>query len=156
MVNPSAPLTEQERERMGGRGNGEYLPVRSDPLGNWRLAANKQNDYLRDFDVQREKTFTGIKSIFLQDQAVTESMGVILDRASEHLGTSDAMVIQVRKRLLDAAMALRDDGAVPQGVDRPQIYGVRSASMVLPKAENWIEGTGAALRAFSGLPVATA
>jgi len=156
MVNPAAPLTDQERERMGGRGNGEYLPQTSNPLGSWRLAANKENDYLRDFEAQRNKTFTGIKSIFLQDQAVTESMGPVLDRASEHLGTSDAMVIQVRKRLLDAAKALQEDGVAPDGVEQPEIYGVRSASMVLPKSKGWIDGTAPVLRAFSGLPVATA
>jgi hypothetical protein len=156
MVKPDEPLTERERQMSGGRSNGDYLPVSSDPLGRDRLAANKRNDYMHNIDVQRTKTFTGIKSIFLQDQAVTESMGPILDRSSERLGTSDGMVIQVRKRLLDAARALRERGVTPDGVDAPGIYGVRSASLVLPKEMNWLEGTADALRAFSGLPVASA
>jgi hypothetical protein len=156
MVNPAAPLTEQQRAMLGGRSNGEYLPETSDPVGRWRLAANKGNDYFRDYEVQKTKTFTGIKSIFLQDQAVTESMGSVLNRSAEHLGTSDAMVIQVRKRLMDAARALRDAGVTPDGVDDPAMYGVRSASMVLPKTADWTEGTAEVLRAFSGLPVASA
>jgi phthalate 4,5-dioxygenase oxygenase subunit len=156
IVKPDAVLTERERQMTGGHSNGEYLPDSSDPLGRGRLAANKRNDYMHDIDVQRTKTFTGIKSIFLQDQAVTESMGPILDRSSERLGTSDGMVIQVRKRLLDAARALRERGVTPDGVDTPGMYGVRSASLVLPREVNWLEGTADALRAFSGLPVASA
>jgi phthalate 4,5-dioxygenase len=155
MASPDAVLGQSQQD-IGGRGNGEYLPETSDPLGHWRLAAGKANDYMRDFELQRDKTFTGIKSIFLQDQCVTESMGSIFDRSSEHLGTSDAMVIQVRKRLIDAAKALRDEGTIPDGVDHPEIYGIRSASMVLPKDVNWIEGTEEALRAFSEAPVASA
>ena len=57
----------------------------------------------------------------LQDQAVTESMGPIDDRTQEHLATSDLMVIRTRRRLLDAAKALRDEGQTPPGVDVPHI-----------------------------------
>jgi phthalate 4,5-dioxygenase len=153
MANPDGPLSERQRE-IGGRGNGSYLPDSSEPLGHWRLAANASNDYMRDYEVQRTKTFTGIPSIFLQDQSVTESMGPIYDRTTERLGTTDAMVIQVRRRLIEAARALLENGVAPDGVDRPGIYGVRSGSIVLPKAVNWLEGSAEALRAFSGLPVA--
>jgi len=49
-------------------------------------------------------------------------MGPIYDRTNERLGTSDTMVIRTRKRLLDAAKALRDTGKVPPGVDDPGVY----------------------------------
>jgi phthalate 4,5-dioxygenase oxygenase subunit len=87
---------------------------------------------------------------------VNESMGPIFDRGREHLGTSDAMVIQVRRRLIDAALALRDHGTLPPGADAPALYHIRSASVALPKAANWIEATKDTVRAFSGLPVAVA
>ena len=45
-----------------------------------------------------------------------------LDRRIEHLGTADAMIIRVRRRLLEAARALRDHGTVPPGVDDPNVY----------------------------------
>ena len=44
---------------------------------------------------------------------MTESMGAIIDRTQEHLGTSDAMVIRTRRRVINAARALRDSAAVP-------------------------------------------
>jgi phenylpropionate dioxygenase-like ring-hydroxylating dioxygenase large terminal subunit len=153
-ANPDGPLTDRRGAMVGAQGNGGYLPDSSDPLGHWRLAANASNDYMRDYEIQQTKTFTGIPSIFLQDQSVTESMGPIYDRSTEHLGTTDAMVIQVRKRLTDAARLLEETGARPDGADNPDVYGVRSGSVLLPKNVNWIEGSADALRAFSGLPVA--
>ena len=77
----------------------------------------------------------------MQDQAVTESMGPIYDRTEEHLGSSDQMVIRTRKRLIDAARALRERGLVPPGVDRPEIYGVRSGGVVLPRGADWLAAT---------------
>jgi len=68
-------------------------------------------------------------------------MGPIYDRTNERLGSSDAMVIRTRKRLIDAAKALRDSGKVPPGVDDPGVYAVRSGGVVLPQSADWIDGT---------------
>ena len=80
----------------GTTGRPQFLPNTTDWLGRWRLAANASNDYLIDREVQRTQSYTGIDGIHLQDQAITESMGAIADRAQEHLGTSDAMIIRTR------------------------------------------------------------
>jgi hypothetical protein len=132
----------------------EYLPNTSDGLGRWRLAANDENDYMIDREAQRTTTFTGIPTIMLQDQAMTESMGAVANRMNEHLGSTDAMIIQVRRRLMNAARALRESGVTPPGVDDPSLYGVRSASLVLARDADWQEATRDVLKAFSGLPVA--
>jgi hypothetical protein len=68
-------------------------------------------------------------------------MGDIYDRTQERLGTSDVMVIRTRKRLIDAAKALRDRGEIPPGVDRPEVYQVRSGGVVLPEGVDWVEAT---------------
>ena len=119
----------------------ETLPNTTDWYGRFRCAADGSNDYLIDRKAQKTVSFTGIGSIHLQDQAVTESMGPVYDRTREHLGTSDAMVIRTRKRLLDAARALRDRGQIPPGVDDPRVYAVRSGGVVLPRGADWIEAT---------------
>ena len=80
-------------------------------MGRWRLANNASNDHGIDREAQRTQSFTGIDGIHLQDQAITESMGPIIDRSIEHLGSSDAMVIRTRRCLMRAAQALRDTGA---------------------------------------------
>ena len=51
------------------------------------------------------------------------------------------MVIRTRKRLIDAARALRDRGEIPPGVDRPEIYRVRSGGVVLPRGADWLAAT---------------
>ena len=82
--------------------------------------ANRQNDYLIDRSRQRESNFSGIEeSPPLQDAAVQESMGPIVDRSRELLGSTDAGIIRVRQRLLEAALALRDEGREPPGVGGP-------------------------------------
>jgi len=92
----------------------------------------------------------------LQDKAVLESMGPIVDRTHEHLGTTDLMIIQVRRRLIDAARALRDHGVAPPGVDDPDVYRVRTATAIVPKGQNWRDAAVDYLKAFTDLPVLSA
>ena len=137
-------LNQPAAPRMAGRqvvGPPETLPNTTDWYGRFRCVADERNDYLIDRKSQKTNSYTGINAIFLQDQAVTESMGPIYDRTDEHLGTSDAMVIRTRKRLIDAAKALRDKGTVPPGVDEPDVYQQRSGGVVLPTGTNWVEAT---------------
>jgi hypothetical protein len=126
----------------GSRAGGfEFLPDTTDWLGKFRLTQHKDNDYLIDREAQRRESFTGIAGIHQQDQAVTESMGPIYDRTQEHLGSSDAMVIRTRRRAINAARALKDQGSIPPGVDDPTVYCHRSGGVILPREANWLEAT---------------
>jgi len=133
----------------GARPGGfEFLPDTTDWLGKFRLTQHKDNDYLVDRQSQRTDSFTGIAGIHQQDQAVTESMGPIYDRSQEHLGTSDAMVIRTRRRVINAARALRDSAATPPGVDTPEVYRHRSGGVILPHDADWLEATKGLRQAF--------
>jgi phenylpropionate dioxygenase-like ring-hydroxylating dioxygenase large terminal subunit len=133
----------------GGRAGGfEFLPDTADWLGKFRLTQHKDNDYLVDREAQRRESYTGIAGIHQQDQAVTESMGPIIDRTQEHLGSSDAMVIRTRRRVISAARALRDGGVMPPGVDTPEVYRCRSGGVVLPRSAHWLEATRELRQAF--------
>jgi phenylpropionate dioxygenase-like ring-hydroxylating dioxygenase large terminal subunit len=137
----------------GSRPGGfEFLPDNSDWVGKFRLAQNKDNDYLIDRAAQRTESFTGIAGIHQQDQAVTESMGPIYDRTQEHLGSSDAMVIRTRRRVINAARALRDNATTPPGVDDPTVYRHRSGGVILPRDADWLEATKGLRRAFTEPP----
>ncbi len=118
---------------------GEYLPQTSEGLGRWRAKANRSNDYMQDRALQRSSSFSGIPTVPLQDQAMTEPMGPVLDRTQEHLGAADAMIIQTRQRLIKAAKAFRDTGEPPPGVDNPDWFRLRSASATLPVSASWTE-----------------
>jgi hypothetical protein len=131
-----------EAAALGGLAGGHgFLPDTTDWLGKFRLVQNQANDYLIDRQAQRTESFTGIAGIHQQDQAVTESMGPIIDRSQEHLGTSDAMIIRTRRRVLHAARELRDGGVVPPGVDTPAVYRYRSGGVILPRTADWLEAT---------------
>jgi phthalate 4,5-dioxygenase oxygenase subunit len=117
-----------------------YLPHTTDWYGRWRLAAGRDNDYLIDRDVQGTGSYSGIEGLIGQDQAVTESMGEIVDRRLEHLAPSDRAITATRRRLLNAAIALRDDGVVPPGVDQPDLSrGARAGAFVAPETQDWHE-----------------
>ncbi len=127
----------------------DLLPNTTDWYGRFRMVPNASNDYRIDRDKQRRRLdFTGIPGIHTQDQAITESMGPIYDRTREHLGTSDVMVIRVRRRLMEAARALAERGLTPPGVDRPEVYRVRSGGAFLPAGTDWLDGTRELRTAF--------
>ncbi|HEX5368265.1 MAG TPA: Rieske 2Fe-2S domain-containing protein [Dehalococcoidia bacterium] len=123
------------------RDNG-LLPNTTDWLGRFRLRQNADNDYEIDREKQRRGgNFTGLDNVPLEDQAITESMGPIYRRTGEHLGTSDVMIIRTRRRLINAAKAMRDLGTPPPAVDGPGLYRIRSGGIILPRSADWIETT---------------
>lgn len=144
--NPSAPLSEEER--IGEKGRVPDSGMRPDDasgFGRGRFVANRDNDYLIDRTRQRSSNFTGLEeSPPLQDAAIEESMGRIADRSREHLGSTDAGILRVRARLLDAANRLHEQGTLPPGVLDPSAYGAHGRQFVLPEGADWLEAaTGA-------------
>jgi len=123
-----------------GRGN-KFLPNTTDWLGRWRLAANASNDWGMDRAAQQNNViYSGIDGIHLQDQAITESMGPIVDHTLEHLAPSDQMITRTRRRLLMAARALRDGGVLPPGVEDADVFrGARSGYVVSDDKTPWQE-----------------
>ena len=127
---------------IGGTGRGsKYLPNTSDWLGRWRLDANSANDWKIDRIAQQNGTiYSGIDGIHLQDQAITESMGPIVDHELEHLAPSDQMITRTRRRLLMTARALRDEGVAPPGAEDADVYrGARSGYLVSDDKSEWQE-----------------
>ena len=106
-------------------------------FADWWPEANKENDFLVDLDVKKSKSFTGIASVRLQDDAVITSMGRIMNRTQEHLGTADATIIRVRRRMIEAAKAFAERGVAPPCSDHPEFYRVRSCQAILPADTDW-------------------
>jgi hypothetical protein len=108
----------------------------------FNIEQNLANDFMVDREAQRTwRSFSGIPGVRQQDMAVTESMGPIYKRFNEHLGTTDAMIIRTRRRLIAAAKALRDEGVLPPGVDNPEVYRQRSGEVILPRDAFWWDAT---------------
>jgi len=138
---PDRALTSEERAlHIAGKGAHvcDYAPATSEAYGDVRTAANRGNDYGMDWEVHRTRMFCGIPGFGVQDQAVQESQGPIVDRTQERLGSSDTAIIYVRRRLMGAARTLSDQGTLP--AENPESYCVRSTSLVLPPEANWVDG----------------
>jgi len=144
---PVRALTETEVEAMK---DGHGVHSRNIP-GTYRPMENKDVDYLMDRDAQkRGETFSGVRGIAQQDASLQESMGPIVDRTKERLVPTDTGIIKARQKLRKAVEALRDDGVAPPGVD-PAHHRVRSAAIVLPQEEAFIESCRDALAAKAGV-----
>jgi phthalate 4,5-dioxygenase len=96
--------------------------------------ANRANDYLIDRDKQRSENFTGMRGIREEDMAVQEDQfgGPITDRTKEHLGTSDAGVIALRRRLLNAVRNLKR-GQEPSEPRCAHSYRVHSTASLVAR-----------------------
>jgi hypothetical protein len=137
---PTRDLHDVELESMK---RGEGIHSKNIP-GTYRPLANADNDYLIDRQAQRDKrTFSGVEGIAAQDFSLQESMGPIVDRTKERLGTSDAAIILARRRLLAAAETMESGEPLPGA--KPEHHRVRSASVILPKATPFQEGAREAL-----------
>jgi hypothetical protein len=49
------------------------------------------------------------------------------------------MIIQTRRKLINAAKAYRDSGTLPPGVENPALFRMRSGGALLPKGVNGLE-----------------
>ena len=101
--------------------------------------AGPHNMWLQDRELMRTESWSGIRGLFVQDNAVQESMGPIVDRTVEHLGTTDAAIIFARRLYIRAAIAL-SEGVEPPGVDEQRDYAlIRSEAYVQQASSPWRE-----------------
>jgi phenylpropionate dioxygenase-like ring-hydroxylating dioxygenase large terminal subunit len=131
-----------------------YLPNGTGWHERFRIDQTLENDFKIDRAAQRNgDSYTGIGGIRQQDMAMTETMGPIMDRGHEHLGTTDQMIIRVRRRYIAAAKALREHGIAPPGAEQPASYRQRFGQIVLPRTADWWEATAELRERFEAASV---
>jgi phthalate 4,5-dioxygenase oxygenase subunit len=120
---------------------GILLPNTTDWYGRFNTKFNWENDFLLDREMQREfGSFCGMElGVVNEDTAIQISMGPVLPREIEHLGTSDMMIIRARQRLLDAARAFDQHKVAPPALDTPEVYNTRSGGIFIPEDADWLE-----------------
>jgi phthalate 4,5-dioxygenase oxygenase subunit len=95
------------------------------------------NWFNQDRVAMKNGSFTGINGFSNQDMALQESMGPIVDRTQEHLGTSDVAIIRMRKRMLEAVRKFQN-GEPLIGLTPGMPYGkIRSEQLVVPVDQPW-------------------
>jgi phthalate 4,5-dioxygenase len=138
-VNPPRLPDEPERvdSSIAGLLNGSAI---ADPAtlglipGTWRRVRNKDNDYMLDRHMQRTHNYTGLPGNRAQDQAVTESMGEIVNRPNEHLGAADTAIIVMRRLLMRMARAV-EAGVEPELVMHPERFRTTPMSVTTAEAD---------------------
>jgi hypothetical protein len=93
----------------------------------WVPIRNRGNEYLIDRGDQKLRTFTGIRGVSEQDACIQDSQGPIADRTREHLGPTDAAIVQFRRLMLRGARDLHA-GVEPPAARNGAAYTVRSGS----------------------------
>jgi nitrite reductase/ring-hydroxylating ferredoxin subunit len=77
----------------------------------FRKRRNRDNDYLQDREAMRAADFNGIDGVIVEDHALAEIQGPIVDRTRETLSPSDAPIVALREHLL--RYARQCDGEQP-------------------------------------------
>lgn len=131
-----APISEGERARHEAWA-GMTLGVDIDPA-TWRPRQSRANNWLQDRDAMRRGSWSGLGGVAVEDFAVEESMGPIFDRSKEHLGTSDAAVIRMRRLMIESARRLVTDGTPPHGLrEHVDFRRLRAQEAMLPLGQPW-------------------
>lgn len=150
---PSTPLAEKvvdvfEHGTKDGRESGHLTTagVSADrnplqPYNAYRSRHNRANDFSIDWEDQRTTHFSGLPGPWPQDAACQVGMGSIVDRSQEHLGSTDAGIVRVRRSLKRVVTKLDKEGLVPASSVDPSLFKVRSVGMQLPREVNWVDGT---------------
>jgi hypothetical protein len=101
---------------------------------------NSENLWLQKREEMQTVSWTGLRGIFIEDNAVQEGMGAIVDRSQEHLGRADMAIIEARQMYLKAAENLAKYGIEPPGVETAETYeSITSYAFLQPKDASWRE-----------------
>jgi phthalate 4,5-dioxygenase oxygenase subunit len=131
---PAQPISRDQAiydETRMGRGPDDLLP-------GYIPRRNQTNDYEIDRLKQKETSFTGITGVNTQDFVLQEGMGRIVDRSKEHLGTTDRVIITLRRVLLDA-LDRQERGEELPAVDPRTYRALRAIDRRIARSNKWRE-----------------
>ena len=100
--NPERKIGSEERAKFKN-GHGIIAKLGADHMP----LCNRGNDFLIDREVQKHRTFTGVKGLAEQDAMIQQSQGYIVDRTREHLTATDAAIVRFRRTVLEGAARLQ-------------------------------------------------
>ena len=84
--------------------------------------------------------FSGLtKNLSFEDFIVQASMGRRFDRSKEQLGSADAIVVKVRRLLLEAARAFEAGAPAPWNSSDIDYPSIRARSVEFDSAKSWRE-----------------
>ncbi len=96
------------------------------------------NAWHQDREAMKNGHFSGImKNFVYEDFIIEESMGPVMDRSQEFLGTSDTVIVRTR-RMLMKALDDHANGIAPFGIDSGIDYSaIRALAIRFPRDLDW-------------------
>lgn len=116
-----------------------YLNGMDDDPDNGRYKIRAEDTWGQSRQAMAEGSFSGLQGIAIEDLAVFESQGPIVDRTEEHLGTSDEAVIRLRRVIIDAIKAHAASGELLVNGSDPRLTEVRARSFMASAGDHWEE-----------------
>ena len=100
-----------------------------------------ENLWHQDREAMKDGHWSGItgRGNAYEDFAVQESMGTIVDRSREYLGTCDRVIYRARQLLLEAVLRHRGTGELSFVGDDIDYAGIRAVSFAFPREADWRE-----------------
>jgi phthalate 4,5-dioxygenase len=102
---------------------------------------DSSNLWLQDRQAMKDGHWSGIldRGNAYEDFAVQESMGAIVDRSQEYLGTCDRVIYRARRQLLEAVKKHRETGELSFAGDDIDFASIRAVSFAFPGEADWRE-----------------
>ncbi|MCP1311615.1 Rieske 2Fe-2S domain-containing protein [Paenibacillus tyrfis] len=111
-----------------------------DPNNFYNPKGTFDNRWLQDRKKMREGAWTGVGGLIFEDFIVEESMGAIVDRSKEFLGSGDALIARTRRLLLKALRDYEQEKDI-FGRNEPIDYAsIRAKAGFLPGDIDWRTG----------------
>lgn len=129
--NPTRPL---DLEKSDGRSTFELLMQTPDDFS---ASLRGKPKWGQDRKALGGDHFTGIGNLVLEDVALQESQGPIMDRTKEHLGSSDQFVARTRRYLIKAAQEHSKTGRITPDPSELTLNGIRALSIDVPDGQDW-------------------
>ena len=102
---------------------------------------DSSNLWHQDRQAMAEGHWSGItgRGNAYEDFAVQESMGPIVDRSKEYLGTCDRVIYRARRLLLDAVKRHSETGELSFTGEDVDFHSIRAVSFAFPEEADWRE-----------------
>ena len=131
VYDPDAPLTPERLANL-------YRGTSQDPNNFSANLGSSENLWHQDREAMKNGHWSGFPwNIPFEDFIIQSSMGPLVDRTKEQLGAADAIIVKVRKLLLDAVEDYRRGGVIPWRSNDIDFSAIRALAVTFAKGQDW-------------------
>lgn len=130
-LNPFGPTPDWYRKQALDRSGPDDMDFAAD-------RGDASNTWHQDRTAMKDGHFSGLlKNFVYEDFIIEESMGPIMDRSKEFLGSSDTVIVRTRRMFL-GALDEHAKGVAPFGLDSGIDYrSIRALAIRFPRETDW-------------------